>query len=127
MLFEIHSYHYDPSKFDAYKQWAREEAAPFLKANLDIVGIWFDIGKTPKYWGADPTPSQHGAANATWIIRWESLEQRNRAIIRHDHDLVAGDAHDLAIYESEGWREVWAKHPDQNGYLHCEITFAEEL
>ena len=113
MLFEIHNYHYDPSKFDAYKQWAREEAVPFLKANLDIVGCWFDVGKTPEYWGADTTPSQHGAANATWIIRWESLEQRNR-----EHS---------AVYESEGWREIWAKHPDQNGYLHCEITFAEEL
>lgn len=112
MLFEIRSYHYDPNKWDVYKQWARTEALRYMKANWDIVGFWFDSGETPEFRGQDPMPRKFGAANITWIIRWESMEQRNQA-----HK-------DLS--ESEDWRKIWSTHPDPNGYLHIEVRFAEE-
>ena len=80
---------------------------------MNIVGFWLDSGETLEYWGVDPTPSKHGAANVTWIIRWESMEHRNQ-----DHTDVFG---------SEGWQDIWSKHPDPNGYLHSEITFADEF
>ena len=47
-MVEIRSYHYDPAKFEAYKVWAVEEAVPFLKANLDIIGFWMDNGTPPE-------------------------------------------------------------------------------
>ena len=45
---EIRSYHYDPEKFEPYRKWALEEAIPFLKDNLNIVGFWLDNGKAPE-------------------------------------------------------------------------------
>ena len=69
-MFEIRSYHYDPAKFDAYKRWAVDDAAPFLKANLNVVGFWLDNGKDIELTGSDPAPQKHGAANVTWIIKW---------------------------------------------------------
>lgn len=109
MLFEIRNYHYDRSQWEAFTQWAQEEAVPFLKANLDIVGIWFDNGEPPEIMGSDPMDLKHGTANVTTIIRWESMEKRNQG------------------YQGLGetWQEIWSRHPDPNGYLHMEVRFAE--
>ena len=112
MLYEIRNYHFDPNNWDAWKQWARAEAIPYLKANLDIVGFWFDNGETPEFGGQDPEPRKYGAANVTWIIRWESMEQRNQA--RKDRKA------------SEAWQKIWSTQPDPNGYLHTEVRFAED-
>lgn len=113
MLFEIRSYHYDPDQWEAYKPWARAEAIPYLKAHWDIVGFWFDNGDTPEFGGRDREPRKYGAANVTWIIRWQSMEQRNQAF--------------KDLHESEEWRKIWSTHPDPNGYLHAEIRFTEEV
>ena len=112
MLFEIRSYHYDPNQWDALKQWARAEVIPYLKSNWDIAGFWFDSGDTPEFSGQDPEPRKYGVANVTWVIRWESMEQRNQA---HKD-----------LRESEEWQKIWSTHPDPNGYLHSEVKFAEE-
>ena len=111
-MFEIRNYHYAPDKFEAYRQWALKEAAPFLKANLDVVGFWLDNGEAPEITGGDPMSPKHGSANVTWIIRWDSMDARKAG-----HKTVFG---------GEGWKEVWSKHPDPNGYLQIEAKFAEE-
>jgi hypothetical protein len=111
MLFEIRNYHYSPAKFDAYRQWAKEHAVPFLAANLDVVGFWLDNGNEPEIRGSDPMSLKHGSANVTWIIRWDSMEAR-----RAGHERV---------FQGDGWREVWSKHPDPGGYLQVEARFAE--
>lgn len=113
MLFEIRNYHYDPAKFAAYRQWAVNEAVPFLRANLDVVGFWLDNGEPPEISGADPMTLKHGSANVTWIIRWESMEAR-----REGHERV---------FQGEGWRDIWSRHPDARGYLQLEARFAEEV
>jgi hypothetical protein len=112
-MFEIRSYHYDPDQFDAYKKWAVEEAAPFLKANLNVVGFWLDNGTASELAGSDPTPHKHGAANVTWIIKWESEEDRATGL----KEVFAGD----------GWKDIFSKHPDADGYLQTEARFAEEV
>lgn len=33
-MFEIRSYHYDPTQFEAYKRWAIDHAVPFLLRTL---------------------------------------------------------------------------------------------
>ena len=113
MFDEIRSYHYDPAQFEAYKKWALEDAVPFLKANLNIVAFWLDNGREPELSGSDPAPGKHGVANVTWVIRWESEEDRAKGF----QEVLGG----------EGWQEVWAKHPDQNGYLQMEARFADAV
>lgn len=112
-MFEIRSYHYDPNQFEAYKQWAIDDAVPYLKANLDIVGFWIDNGEAPELSGADPAEHKHGSANITWIIRWDSKAAR--------------DEGHKTLFQGDGWQAVWAKHPDANGYLQMEAKFADEL
>lgn len=112
-MYEIRSYHYEPSKFEAYKKWAVEQAAPWLKANLDVVGFWLDNGDKPELSGADPQAHPHGTANVTWIIRWDSRAQRDEQF---------GE-----VFTSKGWQEVWANHPDADGYLQMEARFADEV
>ncbi len=75
-MIEIRSYHYLPEKFDAYKTWAIEDAVPFLRANLNLVGFWMDNGREPELSGADPVAHKHGVANVTWILAWDSEEAR---------------------------------------------------
>ncbi len=112
-MFEIRSYHYDPTKFEAYKEWAIEEAVPFLKANLDIVGFWIDNGEEPEIGGSDPMELKHGSANVTWVIRWDSKEARDKGF--------------QEVFYGEGWQDVWSRHPDADGYLQMEAKFADEL
>ena len=112
-MFEIRSYHYDLTKFDSYKKWAVDEAAPFLKTNLNVVGFWLDNGNDIELAGSDPTPHKHGGANVTWIIKWESEEHRAVGF--------------KAVFESEGWLDIWSRHPDADGYLQTEARFAEEV
>ena len=113
MFVEIRNYHYDPAKFEAYREWALADAVPFLKANLDLVGFWIDNGDEPEITGREPMKLELGSANVTWMIRWESMAKR-----------IEGHK---KVFQGEGWREVWAKHPDPNGYLQLEARFAEEV
>lgn len=112
-MFEIRSYHYDPAKFDLYKKWAVDEAAPWLKANLDVVGFWLDSGDAPELTGSDPQVHPHGVANVTWIIRWDSKTVRDEEFAK--------------TFGSEGWQAIWANHPDADGYLQMEARFTEEV
>jgi len=110
MIDEIRNYHYDPGKFAAYREWAISEAVPFLKANLNVVGFWLDSGEPPEISGQNPMDLPLGSANVTWIIRWEDMEDRAR-----------GHAE---VLQGEGWRDIWSRHPDTNGYRQMEAKFA---
>jgi hypothetical protein len=110
---EIRCYHYDPEKFEPYKKWALEEAVPFLKDNLNIVGFWLDNGKAPEIGGASPMDMPLGSANVTWVIRWDSEEDRAEGHAR--------------IFGGQEWQEIWSRHPDANGYLQMEARFADPV
>ena len=111
-MFEIRNYHYQPEKFESYKKWAIDEAVPFLKANLDIVGFWMNNNEAPQISGSSPMDMTIGSANITWIIRWDSMEAREQG---HKD-----------VFSSEGWTAIWARHPDADGYLQMETKFADE-
>ena len=113
MLYEIRDYHYRRDIFDAYKAWAEEHAVPVLRKHMDVLGFWIDGGIEPDITGTDPIDSPIGSANVTWIIRWASMDARNQG-----HKDVFGGA---------GWQDIWAKHPDANGYLQMEARFADEM
>ena len=43
-IVEIRDYSIDPERFDAYKEWAKNLACPWLKEYLDLIDIWLDGG-----------------------------------------------------------------------------------
>ena len=100
-------------KFEAYKKWAVDEAVPFLKENLDVVGFWVDNGLPPEITGEDPADHKHGVANITWIIKWKSESDRATGM----KEVLGGSE----------WKDIWSRHPDSQGYLQMEARFAEEL
>ena len=112
-MFEIRNYHYDPSKLELYKTWAIEEAVPYLKEHMDVVGFWVDNGETPQLSGSDPFSHKHGAANITWIIRWDSMGARDKGHAR--------------VFKGKDWQTIWGNHPDTEGYLQIEAKFMDEI
>jgi hypothetical protein len=112
MIYEVRDYHYRRDLFDAYKAWA-EEAVPVLKSQLDLVGFWLDAGVEPEVNGTDPMDPALGQANVTWIIRWESREQRDQRFPE--------------VIASEEWKSVWSKHPDPEGYRQMLGRFMESI
>ena len=41
-IVEIRDYTIDQEWFDAYKEWAKNLAGPWLKENLDVIDFWLD-------------------------------------------------------------------------------------
>ena len=108
-IFEIRDYTIEADQFEAYKAWALEKAAPWLKTNLAVVEFWIDDGIEAEVSGSNPQVSPHGQANVCWIIRWSSKEARDtgfKAFVAHPE-----------------WQAIWAAHPCPNAYLHQNARF----
>jgi len=112
-LYEIRDYTIDAEWFDRYVLWAREYAAPWLSANLDVVGFWVHQGAAAEVGGSKPVVSPNGQPNVTWILRWP--------------DRATRDAEFKRAFGSDGWAEVWRKHPNPKAYLHTNARFMELL
>ena len=112
MIYEIRDYHYRTDIFEEYRAWA-EEAVPVLKSLMDIVGFWIDVGQPPEVRGTDPVDTPIGHANVTWVIRWNSREERDEQFPK--------------AIASDEWQAVWAKHPDPNGYRQMLARFFEAM
>ena len=108
-IVEIRDYTFEATTFEAYKKWATELAAPWLKANLDVIDFWVDCDIEPEVKGSNPQVSPNGQPNVTWIIRWNSIEDRH--------------ARFASTLASPEWQAIWAKHPNENGYLHMNARF----
>ena len=108
-IVEIRDYTIEPEWFEAYKEWANKLAAPWLKANLDIIDFWMDDGMEPEVGGSAPVVSPNGQANVCWIIRWPSKAAREEQF--------------RSIMASQEWADVWAKHPNEKAYLHMNARF----
>lgn len=112
MIYEIRNYHFEPSRFEAYKDWARGRALPFLSRELDLVGFWATLDG-PSEVNGEPMDSM-GSSNLTWIIRWPDRETR--------------DAKMGTIFTTDAWNEIFAQVPGGVGsYLRTEAKFAEQL
>ncbi|MFM8356741.1 MAG: hypothetical protein ACKOBM_17830 [Gammaproteobacteria bacterium] len=110
-LYEIRDYTIDPEWFDRYVVWAREDAVPWIMANLDALGFWVHDGTPAEVGGSGPVVSPNGQPNVTWILRWP--------------DRAARDQRFASAFGSDGWKAVWAKHPNPNSYLHMNARFME--
>ncbi len=110
-IYEIRDYTIESEWFDAYKTWAKELAAPWLKSNLEVIDFWMDEGESPEVSGSNPIVSENGQPNVTWIIKWDSREIREKEF--------------PTIMSSDAWKEIWSKHPNENAYLHLNVRFME--
>lgn len=108
-IVEIRDYTIEAEWFERYKVWAIEEAAPWLKANLDVIDFWMDDGIDAEVSGSSPSVSANGQANVCWIIRWPSLDARKEQF---------GE-----IMSHPDWQKIWANHPNENSYLQMNARF----
>jgi hypothetical protein len=112
MLFEIRNYHFAPALFDAYREWGKREAIPYLSRQLDLVGFWASTADQPEVLGRPH--DELGSANITWIIRWRDLEQRNEVLPR--------------VFATPEWKDIFSRVPGgMPSYLRIESKFAEAL
>ena len=110
-IYEIRDYTIESEWFEAYKEWAKEIAAPWLKENLEVINFWMDAGEPSEVSGSNPIVSSNGQPNVTWIIKWDSREIREKRFTE--------------TMSSNGWKEIWARHPNENAYLHLNVRFME--
>jgi hypothetical protein len=108
-IVEIRDYTIESRSFTAYKQWAIDLAAPWLKANLDVIDFWMDDGIEAEVSGSAPNVSTNGQANVCWIIRWPSKAARDEQF--------------GSFPENPEWQEIWAQHPCADAYLHMNARF----
>ena len=112
MIYEIRNYHFDPARFDEYKQWAKDQALPYLQRELDLIGFWA-TGNEPTEVNGAPMDDM-GSANITWIIRWP--------------DKTTRDANMGGIFATEEWTEIFANVPGgMDSYHRMESKFTESL
>ena len=53
-IYEIRDYTIESEWFGAYKEWAKDIAAPWLKENLEVIDFWMDGGEPPEVSGSNP-------------------------------------------------------------------------
>ena len=108
-IVEIRDYTIEADWIEAYKDWADRLAAPWLRANLDVIDFWLDCGIDAEVSGSAPEVSSNGQANVCWIIRWPSREARETGYEE--------------FTQNTEWQEIWSKHPNPNAYLHVNVRF----
>jgi len=109
-IYEIRNYHFEPTFADEYRIWARDLATPHLRTHFDVVGFWVNTDIPPEISGKPL--GELGSANVTWIIRWQSKEQR--------------DEQSQAVYSSPEWQAIYAKVPGgRDSYLRIEAKFSQ--
>ena len=110
---EIRDYTIEADWLEAYRKWAEEIAAPWLKQNLDVIDFWMDCDIEAEVGGSAPNVSPNGQPNVCWIIRWASKEDRDKGF--------------AAFGRSPEWQAIWAQHPNANAYLHMNARFMEAV
>ena len=108
-IVEIRDYTIERESFEAYRDWARDHAASWLKANLDVIDFWVDDGMEALVSGSSPEVSSNGQPNVCWIIRWPSREARDEGY--------------AAFAANPEWKQIWSKHPNPDAYLQANVRF----
>ena len=111
MIYEIRNYHYEPSLMTEYRAWARDDALPYLREKLDLVGFWINTDDPVQVDGAPL--DELGSATVTWIIRWPDIDSRNDTMGK--------------VFVSEDWDAIAKKNPGRQHYHRIEVKFADEF
>lgn len=113
-MFEIRSYHFEPTRFDEYKTWAEMLAVPYIRTRMKLVGFWVSNGMEPEYGGSLPRDENIRPANVTWVIDWSDKAARDRAW--------------TAFRADPGWVAILAQVPGgRPSYLRTEAKFATAI
>ena len=112
MIYEIRNYYFEPTRFDAYKVWAKNEAMAYLKRHLNVLGFWANTDMKPEINGRGM--DDLGSANITWIIGWNDISQRKATLDR--------------VFASPEWQAIFKNVPGGiASYLRTECKFTESL
>jgi len=112
MIYEIRNYYFEPTRFDAYKSWAKNQAMAYLKRNLNVLGFWANTDTTPEINGR--AMDDLGSANITWIIGWADITQRKATLDK--------------VFAAPEWQAIFKNVPGGIGsYLRTECKFTESL
>ena len=112
-IVEVRDYTIEQDSFSEYCTWATQKAAPWLKANLDVIDFWLDCGIEPELRGSNPHTPHNGQANVCWIIRWDSKSERDEQFAK--------------IMGADEWKAIWAEHPCPDGYLQMNVRFMKPV
>jgi hypothetical protein len=108
MIYEIRNYHFEPSRFEDYKAWAKNVALPYLQRELDLIGFWVNSDIPGEVNGAPL--DELGPANITWIIAWPDKAAMPK------------------VFSGDEWNEIFAQVPGGLGnYLRMESKFTDAL
>lgn len=112
-MYEIRNYWIDPEHFEEWMNWFKTYTAPFFRKIMDIVAIYPSNDVPHAYSGFNPredvTP-----ANLTWILRWDSKEQRDKAW--------------MGLRDNEEWQGILAERPGGAEYLKMiEAKFVDSI
>ena len=111
-MIEIRNYHIAAEAYPAYKLWANKIAVPYLKQRLPIIGFWLNGEAEVEVLGEQM--DKLGPANVTWILEWQSMEQRNEQM----QSAFSGPEWDKVFAELEGGFDI---------YLRRETRFCQSV
>ena len=111
-IYEIRNYHIDPDHIEEYKTWITNHGLPYIRTHMDVVGFWLEGNIDSEIHGAPI--DELGSANVTWVIRWDSQDQRNETM---------GKA-----FSNETWEDIFSKFTGgPEAYLRTEIKFFDGI
>jgi hypothetical protein len=112
MIYEIRNYYFEPTRLDEYREWIRNRAIGYLQENLDLKGFWINNSEAPQVNGVEM--DDLGSANITWILGWNSMEERNETMGK--------------VFTGPEWDAIFEHVPGgMKSYLRMEAKFAEKM
>ena len=111
-LYEIRNYHIAPEQLDNYKTWIGTHGLPHIRQHMHVIGFWVKGDMDPEVSGA--SLDDLGAANVSWVIRWESKEHADKTKEK--------------VFGSQTWQDIFAKFPGgREAYKRVEVKYFEGL
>ena len=111
-VYEIRNYNIHPDQLEAYKTWITNLGLPYIRTHTNVVGFWIEGDNESEVNGAPL--DELGSANVTWVIQWDSMDQRNETMER--------------VFSTPEWQEIFAQFPGgSEAYLRVEIKYFDGI
>ncbi|MEM8486217.1 MAG: hypothetical protein AAF564_11760 [Bacteroidota bacterium] len=111
-LYEIRDYHIAPEQLENYKMWITNHGLPHIRQHMHVVGFWLK-GEGEAEVSGVPLDDL-GAANVTWVIRWNSKEHADRT--------------KEAVFGSRAWQDIFSRFPGGGeAYQRVNVRYFEGI
>lgn len=111
-IYEIRNYHIAPEQLDNYKTWITNHGLPHIRQHMHVVGFWLK-GEGEAEVSGIPL-DEMGAANVTWVIRWDSMEDAERT--------------KEAVFGSRAWTDIFSRFPGGGeAYQRVEVRYFDGI